>query len=149
MDHPLPVRRPVSIFSNGDLKGIDAVSLFADLIGDPYAGQTKSRWLNPAAFARPQDGRYGSLHRHTLRGPGYSNWDASLFKIIKIKEEANLKVGMDVFNLFNHPQVWGINTSFSGDNPGSGISNSSRSTFGTISSYRDPRILQFGFKLEF
>ena len=141
--------RPISIFSNGDLKGIDAGSLFADLIGDPYAGQTKSRWLNPAAFARPQDGRYGSLHRHTLRGPGYSNWDASLSKIIKIKEEANLKVGMDVFNLFNHPQVWGINTGFSGDNPGSGISNSSRGTFGTISSYRDPRILQFGFKLEF
>ena len=52
---------------------------------------------------------------------------------------------MDVFNLFNHPQVWGINTGFSGHNPGSGISNSSRGTFGTISSYRDPRILQFGF----
>jgi hypothetical protein len=135
--------------SNQSLQGIDAGTQFVDLIGDPYAGQTENRWLNPAAFARPQEGQRGSLHRNALRGPGYLNWDASLSKLIRFKETVNLKLGMDVFNLFNHPQVFGINTTFAGDVPGAGISTSTRGTFGTISSFRDQRVLQFGARLQF
>jgi hypothetical protein len=142
---------PITVFANGNLLGIDAgpAGQLADLIGDPYAGQTRDHWLNPAAFARPLDGRQGTLHRNGLRGPGFGNWDVSLSRIIRFRETMDLKIGMDVFNVFNHPQVWAINTGFAGDNPGSGISSSTRGTFGTVSQFRDPRILQFGFRFQF
>lgn len=140
---------PFSIVSNGNLQGIDAGTQYVDLIGDPYAGQTSRQWLNPDAFARPQEGSRGNLHRHALRGPGWSNWDASLSKFVRFTESMNLKIGMDVFNLFNHPQVFGINTGFAGDNPGSGISSSTRGTFGTVAAFRDPRVLQFGARFQF
>lgn len=140
---------PLNVTSNGTLYGIDAGTQYVDLIGDPYAGQTKERWLNPAAFARPLDGRRGNLHRNALRGPGFNNWDVSLSKIFRFKEAMSLKLGMDVFNVFNHAQVYAINTGFSADTPGSGISSSTRNTFGTIGSFRDPRILQFGARFEF
>lgn len=140
---------PINVVSNGNLFGLDAGVQYANLIGDPYAGQTKERWLNPAAFARPADGQRGNLHRNALRGPGFSNWDVSLSKFIRFTETVNVKLGMDVFNVFNNPQVWAINTGFSGDNPGSGISSANVNTFGTISAYREPRIMQFGFRFEF
>jgi hypothetical protein len=60
-----------------------------------------------------------------------------------------LKIGMDMFNIFNHPQIWAINTGFAGDAPGAGISSSTAGTFGTISQFRDPRIIQFGAKFQF
>ena len=48
-----------------------------DLVGDPtVAHPTADAWLNPAAFAIPQNGdgtyRYGYLGRNTLLGPGTS-----------------------------------------------------------------------------
>jgi hypothetical protein len=140
---------PFSVTANGNLQGIDAGTQFANLVGDPYAGQSSRNWLNPNAFARPLDGQVGNLHRNALRGPGFTNWDASLSKFMRFKETMNLKIGMDIFNLFNHPQVFGINTGFGGDVPGAGINSSTRRTFGTISAFRDQRVLQFGARFQF
>jgi hypothetical protein len=140
---------PISVISNGDLKGADAGSAYANVAGDPYAGQTKYRWLNPNAFQRPPDGQYGNGERHSLRGQGYGNFDATLSRNIRLAEEVNFKIQMDVFNLFNHPQVLGINTGWASDNAGGGPNQSTLGNFGTITSYRPARILQFGFKLSF
>jgi hypothetical protein len=54
----------------------------------------------------------------------------------------------EVFNLFNHPQIWGINTGFTADNPGGGIS-TSNTNLGVPSSFREARILQLGFRFSF
>jgi len=139
---------PFSVTSNGSLMGLDAGTQFPDVVGNPYAGQTSTQWLNPAAFARPADGSYGNLHRDALRLPGINNWDASLSRRIPISERVRLLFRADVFNVMNHPQIWTINTGFSADNPGARISTSNR-TFGQPTSYRDPRIFQFSGKLTF
>ena len=83
-------------------------------------------WLNPAAFQRPADGQYGTLQRNALRMPGIRNVDASLIKNFSITESTKVALRCEVFNLFNHAQIWGINTGFSADNPGGSISASNQ-----------------------
>ncbi len=140
--------QPISISSNGDTKGVDSGGQYADLVGDPYAGQNKQRWINPAAFQRPLDGQYGSLRRNALRMPGIRNVDASLIKNLAVTETIKVALRCEVFNLFNHPQIWGINTGFSADNPGGTISSTNRN-FGQPNNWREERILQLALRFSF
>ena len=139
---------PISIAANGDTKGVDSGSQFANLVGDAYAGQSNQRWLNPAAFQRPQDGQYGNLGRNALRMPGIRNVDTSLIKNFAITETAKVAFRAEIFNLFNHPQIWGIDTGFSADNPGGSISISNQK-FGQPNSWREARILQLALRFSF
>jgi hypothetical protein len=94
-----------------------------DIIGDPYnfsnatsAGcpsnqQTISCWYNPAAFAVPPvaPGQtfatlFGNASRGMLRGPAQYNVDFSVFKNFQIKENQNLQLRGEAFNLFNTPE---------------------------------------------
>ncbi len=137
-----------SLYSNGNLLGVNAGSQYPNLIGNPYEGQNAFQWLNPAAFARPADGSYGDLGRNALHLPGIGNVDASLMKNFLITESVKLTLRCEAFNLFNHPQVWGVNNSFAGDNPGSLIS-ASDATFGQANAYRDARTLQVALRFAF
>jgi hypothetical protein len=139
---------PFSVSSNGSTMGVDAGSQYPNVIGDPYAGQNQNRWINPAAFQRPLDGQYGNFHRNALRMPGVRNMDANLVKNFNITETVKAAFRCEVFNLFNHPQIWGINTSFSGDNPGSLISTNLKD-FGRPNAYREARILQLALRFSF
>jgi hypothetical protein len=140
---------PLNIQANGDLFGLDAGITYPDLIGDPFAGQTSTRFLNPAAFRRPLNGEVGNLGRNALRGPGYTNFDVSLSRVIRAGERVNFKISADAFNVFNHPQVFSIDTGFASETPGGRANQSTISNQGNVSSYRDARSLQFGFRLQF
>jgi hypothetical protein len=139
---------PANITANGNLMGVNDGSQYPNLIGNPYSGNNAFQWLNPAAFARPLDGQYGSLGRNALHLPAIWNVDTSLMKSFNFTESAKLTFRCEVFNLFNHPQVWGINTGFSGDNPGSLIS-ASDATFGQANAWRDARTLQLALRFSF
>ncbi len=108
----------------------------------PWPHPTADAWLNPAAFAIPQnaDGtyRYGNLGRNTLLGPGYFNLDAALTKDIRLGDTRRLQIRWEVFNLTNHP-------SFGLPNAELGSAD-----FGTIrSTVSTPRQMQFGVKFLF
>jgi len=139
---------PINITSNGNLMGVNSGSQYPTLTGDPYAGQNSFQWLNPAAFSRPQDGSYGTLGRNSLRMPGVRNVDVNLVKNFNFSEAVKVQFRCEVFNLLNHAQVWGLNTGFSGDNPGSAISASDKN-FGQANSYRDARTLQLALRFSF
>jgi hypothetical protein len=82
---------------------------------------------------------YGNLGRNVLRGPGQRNVDMALIKRTRLAEKATLVFRWEVFNVFNWPNF---------ANPASDVS--SPSTFGRISAMSvNPRIMQFGFKLQF
>jgi hypothetical protein len=82
---------------------------------------------------------FGNLGRNILRGPGQRNFDVALIKRTKLRDKASLVFRWEIFNAFN----W---ANFA--NPASDVS--SPSTFGKISAMSvNPRIMQFGLKLEF
>ena len=139
---------PITITSNGNLYGANLGSQYANLVGDPYAGNNKFQWLNPAAFARPADGQWGNSLRNAVRLPSIWNLDMALMKNFSIVEKAKATFRCEVFNFFNHAQPWGLNNGFSGDNPGSGLSNSAKN-FGQINAYRDARTLQLALRFQF
>ncbi len=69
---------------------------------------------------------------------GYAKWDVALYKNFLIKERANLQLRLETFNTFNHPNPSGI-----------GSLNNTSGLFGTITSYRDPRLVQIAGKFTF
>jgi carboxypeptidase family protein len=142
---------PVNITSNGNLFGLNIGGnggQFPNLVGNPYAGASGSELLNQAAFARPADGQWGSLGRNSIRLPAINNVDTALMKSFNFTERAKLTFRFEVFNLFNHPEVWGMNTSFNADNPGSGLSASS-GQFGQANAFRDARTIQLALRFAF
>ena len=98
---PINITAGLDRSGNGD--GFDRV----DLIGDPFAGvvqaqnQIGRRYFNPAAFALPAIGTFGTLGRNALYGPGFKVVDVSLFKTTKLTERVALQFRAEVFNVFN------------------------------------------------
>jgi TonB dependent receptor len=101
---------PVLAFDNADIQSLDT-SERPDLVGNPYAGicpngtrvGTPSCWFNPSAFAVPPAGQFGNAGRNILRGPAFAQFDASLHKDFAITERRKITVGVEAYNLFNHP----------------------------------------------
>ena len=101
---------PVLAFDNADIQSLDT-SERPDLVGNPYAGVcpngtrvgTPSCSFNPSAFAVPPAGEFGNAGRNILRGPAFAQFDASLHKDFAITERRKITVGVEAYNLFNHP----------------------------------------------
>jgi hypothetical protein len=113
--------------------------------GDCPANKSCVNWLNNAAFSVPvQSGPgtgFGNVVKGTLRGPGYTNWDAAVIRSFKVYRETNLDFRAEYFDVLNHTELSNPNTS----NP-----TSSSTTFGTVTSTQGgPRIAQFSLKYVF
>ena len=110
-----------------------------DLVGNPeVSGKTLQRWFDPAAFARPNEIRFGNLGRNTLFGPGRINFDTSLFKDFFFTESLKLQFRAEAFNLFNTPQFGQPNASIGASNAGT--------ITGIVG---NPRQLQLALRLQF
>ena len=143
---------PLTITSNGDAGTLNAATgVRADYVsGDFYpAKKSREEYFNPLVFARPLNGSLGTTGKGILYGPGINNWDISLFKNTKITERVTTQFRFETFNTFNHTQWAGINTGISGANPGSQVTAATRGTSGQVNATRDPRNIQFGFKIYF
>jgi len=101
---------PVLDFDNADLQSLITPER-PNLIGNPNAGVcpngaavgTVSCWFNPSAFAVPPAGQFGNAGRNILRGPAFAQFDVSLHKDFAIAERRKITVGVEAYNLFNHP----------------------------------------------
>ena len=80
---------------------------------NPYAGpHNRNQWLNPSAFAEPpaataigqQDFSPLGGKAQQVRGPGFYNLDASVFKNFTTGRETSLQFRLETFNTLNHPQ---------------------------------------------
>jgi hypothetical protein len=60
-----------------------------------------NRWFDPTPFIVPV-GRFGSLGRNVVIGPGFNNTDVSLIKRTKLTETQLIEFRWEVFDLFNH-----------------------------------------------
>jgi hypothetical protein len=116
-----------------------------DLVGDPHgshpsdvAGVRGPLLFNPDAFAIPTGLTFGNVGRNTLAGPGRINFDFGLFKRFSFGETRALDFRWENFNIFNHTQYNGVNTSMDGS-----------SEFLHASGAHLARRMQFGLRFQF
>jgi hypothetical protein len=132
-----------------------------NVLGDPYlpkADRTFNRNYKVEMFAPPMPctstlqnkSCYGNAAPNLLTGPGYSNWDITLAKIIPIKylgEGRQLKFQAQGYNIFNHTEFNGVSSGQTYENL-TGLLQSSSSA-GRISGARQSRQLAFSLRMEF
>jgi len=126
------------------LLGASGSSARPNLLCNPYSGWTSTRtsWFNTGCFANPASGVHtlGNEGRGVLRGPGYEGWSIALSKAVAFGADARYRFTLrgEASNAFNHtnPSIFGS-------------TNNTSSLFGTITGYRDPRILQVSGKFYF
>ncbi len=102
---------PFSVFSATDTSGTNEGNQRANLVPgvNPYKGFRKGgvvdgqglNWLNPDAFATPDNGTWGNTSRNEFVGPGYGDVDLSVFKNTRIGERVTTQFRVEMFNLFN------------------------------------------------
>jgi hypothetical protein len=108
----------------------------ADQVHSPAASDPPY-WFSAQAFAVQPAGTFGNLGRNSLYGPGQISWDMAVSRRFSLTERWRLDFRADFFNIMNHANP---------KNPGTNISNS---TFGQITSYNDPRVIQMALKMYF
>lgn len=124
----------------------------ANCIGNAFAGASSNPsqiaggaapgfFINPAAFALPAGGTFGTCAPRLFHGPGLENTDLSLFKHFPITERYSFELRGELFNAFNHPNF---------NNPNAAYSTSSLKSFGKVfSTVNDPRQIQVALKFYF
>ena len=104
----------------------------------PSDERSPAQWFNKAAFEVAPQFTLGNASRNPVRGPNYRNADIALIKHTRIGERPDLEFRAEVFNLTNTPAFGQPN----------GVLGSA--AFATITSTAsDPRVLQFGLKVNF
>jgi hypothetical protein len=92
----------------------------------------------PASIlSTPTPGQEGNERPDLYRNPGFFETDASLLKDTALKERLNLQLRFEFYNIFNHPNLNGID------------SNMADGTFGRSTSEANPRWIQFGARVTF
>jgi hypothetical protein len=105
-----PPFTPMLSFGNADAQGL-VINERPNLVCDPYAGACPNRvkvrapscWFNPGAFAVPPAGQLGNAGRNMLRGPALAQFDPGLHKDSAINQGRKLTVGLEAYNVLNHP----------------------------------------------
>jgi hypothetical protein len=96
-------------------------------------------WFYTGAFAAPSlsSDTPGTARRGTVNGPGFSRVDLGIFRNIRIYDRLTFQFRAEAFNALNHTNVQSVGTT------------ATSSTFGQVTGYRDPRIVQFASKVTF
>jgi len=106
-------------------------------------GPDQLQFLNPAAFAVPPPGRFGTLGRGSIVGPSSQNWDISINKNWRLRERLGIQFRAEMFNAFNHPTFNSIDNILTSGSFGQLLRDPA------LGNYRTPREIQFGLKLSF
>jgi hypothetical protein len=125
--------------------GPSTAGLRPDQIANPNSGHggqihTRVNWFYRPAFTAPQPGAAapGNEHRGVIEGPGFNRLDVGIFRNFRIYKDLVFQLRGEAFNAANHTNWQGVGTTAS-----------TASSFGQVTSSRDPRILQVGGKLNF
>jgi hypothetical protein len=122
--------------------GASAAGPRPNVSGNPNSGapKTLNEFFNTGVFSQVPNGTIaaGNSGRGVVIGPGIQRWDLSVLKEIKLPwESTGLQFRGEMINAFNHTNFNGLGTTFGS------------STFGTVITVHDPRIVQLGLKFNF
>jgi hypothetical protein len=139
----------------GDANQSDTPNWNPNFTGPVILG-SPNQYFDPRAFLIPTQGTFGNVSRGSLRGPGMTNFDTSLFKKIPINERLNLQFRAEVFNLFNHANfaypneiIFSGNTCSAGAGPVCSANNISSSAGAISNTATFSRQIQLALKLTF
>jgi hypothetical protein len=143
---------PIQLTAGKDVslstQGLDRPAVLTDQV---YPSQkTPLEYFNPAAFTCAGlvngnlntgcagTGVFGNLGRNALYGPSKVNFDVALSRQFQLRERLKMEFRSDFFNILNHGNWSGI-----------GSSVSSGTTFGQVTSFTSPRLIQLAMKFYF
>src|SRR3984885_10066927 len=95
-------------------------------------------YFDPSSFASGPLGQIGNAPRAVCCGPGIAEVDFAVHKDIPVAENKKLEFRAEFFNLFNHTQFLNPDGNFSDG-----------TSFGLVTSERDPRLIQLALRLIF
>jgi hypothetical protein len=108
--------------------------------GDCAAGKLCVNWFNNLAFSTPANTGagtgFGNVVKGSLRGPGYTNWDAAVLRTFPVYRATNIQFRAEYYDLLNHTELSNPNTT------------ESSTSFGTITGGGN-RVAQFALKVIF
>jgi hypothetical protein len=111
-----------------------------NLVVDPNLSsseRTTARFFNTSAFTIAPQFTIGNSSRNPVRGPQYRNADIALIKRTYFGEYRNIEFRAEAFNVTNTPPL------------GAPAAVAGAAGFGSITAAGDPRVLQFGLKVNF
>jgi Carboxypeptidase regulatory-like domain len=91
---------PTINFDNANANG---GSQRPNVVGQTAGPKSLNEYFNTSAYAVAPRYTYGDAGRNSLRGPGYTDVDFSLFRTFALFERANLEFRAESFNVLNHP----------------------------------------------
>ncbi|MBI3472103.1 MAG: TonB-dependent receptor [Candidatus Solibacter usitatus] len=94
-------------------------------------------WFDTSAFTSPGPNRYGNTGRNGVRGPGFTNYDFSVFRTFPIHERTQLEFRAEAYNLSNTPRF------------GNPVNSVNSGSFGQILGASGEREVQFALRLTF
>lgn len=109
--------------------------------GTPFLGRgqrTVTQWFNPSVYSEPTLGTFSPVARNILSGPGWNQFDMTFMKYFQLAEKVRFELRAEAYNFFNHTQFAGVGTVYT-----------TPSTFGRVTSARDPRSMMLGARLQF
>jgi hypothetical protein len=145
---------PINILAGSNVSGSGENKDRVDLVGNPYANipvltnTLAVQYFNPAAFAKPAAGTFGTLGRDALYGPGFGSVDFSLFKNIPIKERIHAQFRVEIFNLFNRTNWANPTTTFTSSSFGE-LTNTKNAASAPGLGFGEPRNVQLALKIIF
>ena len=123
------------------------------------APNTPQQWFNTSCFAvtpisntdpnYPIVNMVGDASRGLIFGPSTKRVDFTMSKNLRFNERFRLQLRGEAFNIFNWTNPRGLSTVVWSATNQPAPAGSGASTFGQVTTYRDPRVLQFGAKLYF
>jgi hypothetical protein len=110
----------------------------------PSGQRSPDKWFNTAALQEAPQFTLGNASRNPVRGPNYRDADVAFIKHTRLREQLELEFRAEIFNLTNTPAFAQPNGVLSPS------TQTSKSAFGTITATAaDPRVIQFGLKLNY
>ena len=126
--------QPYTPHINFDNANANGGSERPNVSGSTSGPKSLNEYFNTSAFSLPAKYTYGNAGRNSLRGPGYTDVDFSLFRNFKFLERFNAQFRAEAFNLFNHPNF---------ANPDSTLEDANFGKITSINGSSAPREYQF------
>ncbi|SDF39743.1 TonB-dependent receptor [Terriglobus roseus] len=120
--------------------------------------RSTTQWINPAAFALPAIGTWGTAGRNIANGPALWQNDTAIEKSFHATEKSNILFRAEAFNMFNRAQYASPSAALSVVTTGGVRTLSVPKSFGLITSPVNsaglvgsgtPRVLEFSLRLNY